>query len=156
MIFGARHFHSAGGMRVYSIFQQRRIAIARANPSATPLRSRAARRGSCRSQIQKLELAGRGDITRLFGLIDEHRRKLKAARQGANDVFLDNSLDRQTTAVRSTLRSGPFDEDSLLGRVWSIPNGNGYRGFPSVQFLNTTFRLRCVEFTEGMVTVAKD
>ena len=67
-------------------------------------------------QVQKLELAGRGDINRLLSLIEEHSQKLRAAGQAVNEVYNDNPLNRQTSAIRSRLRSGPFDEDSLFAK----------------------------------------
>jgi WD40 repeat protein len=63
-------------------------------------------------QVQKLELAGGVDINQLLGKIEEHGRDLKAAKQDVNEVYVENSLNRTTSAIRSMLRSGPFGDDS--------------------------------------------
>ena len=68
------------------------------------------------TEIRKVELAGRGDIRRLFAEIEEHRRDLNTAKQGVNAVFDDNPLNHRTSALRSKLRSGPFEEDSLFSK----------------------------------------
>lgn len=68
-------------------------------------------------QIAKLEFVGSNAITKLFEQIDQHAKRLKAARQGINDRYDDNPLNRETSEIRSKIRSGPFGDDSLFTKV---------------------------------------
>jgi len=69
------------------------------------------------SQVEKLERVGKSSIGKLFEQVDQHRTRLKAARQGINNRNDDNPLNRETSEIRSKLRSGPFGDDSLFVKV---------------------------------------
>jgi hypothetical protein len=66
------------------------------------------------AQRQKLRLAGRGDIKRLFDQIEEERRKFEALRSDPDkcEQFLDDLLP-----LRQSLQRGPFETDSLFSKT---------------------------------------
>ena len=64
-------------------------------------------------QKQKLALAGRGDLRRLFERVEEARRKYEAA--GPNPDIRE--LMQTTQALADALRSDPFDRNSLFEKT---------------------------------------
>jgi hypothetical protein len=71
------------------------------------------------SQKQKLQLAGRGDIKRLFDRIEESRRGIQAhvIHDVAGMQALCLELSRALTPLRKSLKTGPLGEGSLFART---------------------------------------
>jgi hypothetical protein len=67
--------------------------------------------GLSEAQRQKLWLAGRGDIKRLFDSVDELRRKFQAVKTDQNRV---QELFRDVQPFHATIASGPFGESSIF------------------------------------------
>lgn len=86
------------------------------------------------SQKQRLELAGRGDVSRFFEQLDGLFRRLQAAR--ADDVELKSVFEdvmRDVPPIREALALGVFGDDSLLakarGSVLSTAQAGQYERF---------------------------
>jgi hypothetical protein len=73
--------------------------------------------GLSASQKQKLELAGRGDLKQLFDRVEKSRKEFQVAREDGTFDAVRNLLDTDIATLRTALRSGPFDDDSLFARV---------------------------------------
>jgi hypothetical protein len=69
------------------------------------------------AQRQKIELAGRGDLKQLFDRLESVRKEYQVAREDGTFDAVRNLLDADIAALRTALRSGPFDDDSLFARV---------------------------------------
>jgi uncharacterized protein YjbI with pentapeptide repeats len=74
--------------------------------------------GLSERQKQKLQLAGRGDLKRLFDRIDESRRKLMNADESEADAILQK-LREDAEALKAAVRSEPFEQGSLLSKTWA-------------------------------------
>ena len=73
------------------------------------------------AQKQKLQLACRGDIKRLFDSVDVLRQKCETFYIDGENVrevpsFVDE-LSRQAAPLRASLLSGPFGDDSLFAKT---------------------------------------
>jgi hypothetical protein len=69
-------------------------------------------------QKQKLQLAGRGDLKRLFDRIDEGRRKLLNADESEADAILQ-ALREGAASLNEAVRSDPFEQGSLFSKTWA-------------------------------------
>jgi hypothetical protein len=76
------------------------------------------------AQKQKLELAGRGDLHRLFEKIEDLRQKCDALtehdqRQNGMNLLLEwgRGISREIQPLKATLAQGPFGEDSLFSKT---------------------------------------
>jgi uncharacterized protein YjbI with pentapeptide repeats len=69
-------------------------------------------------QKQKLQLAGRGDLKRLFDRIDEGRRKLLNADESEADAILQ-ALREGAAVLSKAVHSDPFEQGSLLSKTWA-------------------------------------
>jgi len=80
------------------------------------IRSVDARCGLSDAQKKKLQLAGRGDITRLLNRVSELRRKCTA---GAMDQMQYQAImvEVQALSLRNSPQVGPFGESSLLQKT---------------------------------------
>lgn len=63
------------------------------------------------SQRSRLELAGRGDIARLFDALAQIKHEVEAAKEDFGRI---EDLYRANSALRMSVMTGPFGEDSLL------------------------------------------
>lgn len=66
------------------------------------------------AQKEKLKLAGRGDIDRLFRKIGEHRKSFERKAVGKQDINTYAQLCGEAQAAKSMLDAGPFLDDSLF------------------------------------------
>ncbi|MGE5191319.1 MAG: hypothetical protein ACM3U2_02385, partial [Deltaproteobacteria bacterium] len=75
--------------------------------------------GLTAAQKQKLQLAGRGDIKRMFDRIEDSRRRLQA--QVVQDIEgvqrLCVQMSQESSALRAGIRKGPFGEGSLFAKT---------------------------------------
>jgi len=65
-------------------------------------------------QKKKLQLAGRGDVKRYFGSVEEMRKKFREVRRDQNRV---NNIWQDLQPLRTRFNSGIFDEASLFCKV---------------------------------------
>ena len=65
-------------------------------------------------QKKKLQLAGRGDVKRFFGSVEEMRKKFREVRRDQNRV---NNIWQDLQPLRTRFNSGIFDEVSLFCKV---------------------------------------
>jgi hypothetical protein len=73
--------------------------------------------GLSEGQKKKLDLAGRGEIKRLFDRIDERRRKFLDV-EGDAGVVTQQVLD-DAAALRDAVRSDPLERGPLFSKIWA-------------------------------------
>jgi len=66
------------------------------------------------AQRQKLQLAGRGDIKRVFDRIEQVRRQFQAVKTGQNRI---GEIMQAIQPIQVTLRAGTFGEASLFAKA---------------------------------------
>lgn len=68
-------------------------------------------------QKERLHLAGKGDIKRLFDNVATQRMKFVAAVNGESPSSPVELVTSETSRIRNGVTSGPFDDDSLFAKV---------------------------------------
>ncbi len=75
--------------------------------------------GLTAAQKQRLHLAGRGDIKRMFDRVDDARRRLQA--EVVDDIGglqkLSARMSQESRVLRTGIRMGPFGEGSLFAKT---------------------------------------
>ncbi len=66
------------------------------------------------AQKKKLQLAGRGDIKRLFDRVDEKKKKFQLVKNDQNKI---GEIFQEIQPLQAEFQSGSFDESSLLFRT---------------------------------------
>ncbi|MBI3863107.1 MAG: hypothetical protein HY290_14545 [Planctomycetia bacterium] len=65
-------------------------------------------------QKQKIRLAGKGDLARLFNRVHEERRRFEELANSGQDRGLRKQLYQDADAARNMLESNPFAEDTMF------------------------------------------
>jgi hypothetical protein len=71
------------------------------------------------AQQQKLRLAGRGDIKRVFDRVEDARRRLQAhvIHDDAGMLDLSREMSRELTPLQMSIKTGPLGEGSLFAKT---------------------------------------
>ena len=92
------------------------------------------------SQKERLALAGRGDIRRIWGRVDEKRRKYVNVAHDQNKL---NEIVQDVQSLRASLTGDPFVEGSLFSKVLaSTLAGDQLARYEKTQRENNAFRYR--------------
>ena len=68
-------------------------------------------------QKGKLQLAGRGDISRFVDQVEKQRRKFRDVKDADIDDRIVNEMNREARQLRGIINSGLFEENSLFGKT---------------------------------------